>query len=483
MATLYESIALTTFESLGLTPSILTTLQSLGYSEPTPIQAKAIPVMMQGGDLLGLAQTGTGKTAAFGLPLIDRLQRTQMLAQPGEVRALILAPTRELATQIASSLRDLSKRSPLKIVMVTGGQSVHMQTQRMAKGADILIATPGRLLDHAKRRSVNLSKVKHFILDEADQMLDLGFIKDLRRIAKLVPAERQTAMFSATMPDDIAALARDFLKNPERVAVTPPGKTADKITQCVVSIDKRDKPSQLRAQLTKLGTPHAMVFARTKHGADKLSRELAKHGFANAAIHGNKSQGQRTRALESFKAGKIHVLVATDVAARGIDIPGVTHVFNYDLPEVPDVYVHRIGRTARAGAEGAAIAFCSPDEQKLLRAIGKLTNIRIPAGETLAAGAGDTAPAWFADKREHADIPAERGNANGGQRDGRKSRANRKPHRKGPSARAHGDNAQGSSGQGRNAHGDNPASAPTAMPRTKPRKAFRGRKPGQRQAA
>lgn len=466
---------LTTFEKMGLTGALLSTLRQLEFVTPTPIQTQAIPVLLNGRDVMGLAQTGTGKTGAFGLPLIQHLLKTPLLAQPGEVRALILAPTRELATQIATSLRAFSKRSPLKIGLIVGGQSINTQSNRLAKGTDILVATPGRLLDHAKRKSMRLDGITHLVLDEADQMLDLGFIKDLRRIAKMIPAKRQTAMFSATMPKDIAALSRDFLTDPVRVEVSPPGKAADKIDQAVAMVERSDKPKRLRAILSTLANPHAIIFTRTKHGADRLSRELTKFGYGNAAIHGNKSQGQRTRALQAFKDGQIHLLVATDVAARGIDIPGITHVFNYDLPEVPDVYVHRIGRTARAGAEGAAIAFCSREEQKLLREVEKLLKMKIDRINEHRGDGMMKATGWFADQRP-ADAPAP-AKKDGGTPSRTRNRNRRKP------ANRFADQERGERAQRDEARPAQNANGPkrhgkSGNPRSKPRKAFRNRKPG-----
>ncbi|MEL6203323.1 MAG: DEAD/DEAH box helicase [Pseudomonadota bacterium] len=457
---------MTTFEKLGLTQSLLQTLMNLEFTTPTPIQEQAIPLLLEGRDVMGLAQTGTGKTGAFGLPLIDRLQREPMLAAPGTVSALILAPTRELAAQIANSLRLFAKRSPLKVGLIVGGQSINAQAHKLAKGTDILIATPGRLMDHVKRKSVSLDAVKYLVLDEADQMLDLGFIHDLRRIAKIVPAERQTLMFSATMPKLMADLSKAFLTDPARVEVAPPGRAADKIKQSLCLVERRDKPAALRRFLLSLREPHAIVFARTKHGADKLQRSLEKAGIACAAIHGNKSQGQRNRALDAFKKSEIRVLVATDVAARGIDIPGVTHVINYDLPEVPDVYVHRIGRTARAGADGAAIAFCAPDESKLLHAIQKLLGMKIDKVGVPAEGDVSENVEWFADNRP--TQPTAKAKKPPSDDDGNSKPKRRRPHRKGPRASRDGGPERPT--------GDRPK-------RSKPRKAMRGRKPNRTKAA
>lgn len=370
---------MTSFNELGLSEKIVASVTQLGYTTPTPIQAKAIPLLLEGRDLIGLAQTGTGKTAAFGLPIIEMLLKNADRPANRTARTLILAPTRELVNQIGENLRSFVRKTPLRINQVVGGASINKQQLQLEKGSDILVATPGRLLDLIARNAISLSKVTYLVLDEADQMLDLGFIHDLRKISKMVPAKRQTLLFSATMPKTIADLAHSYLTDPVKVEVTPPGKAADKVEQYVHFVaGKNDKTELLKKSLTENPDGRAIVFLRTKHGAEKLSKHLEHVGYKVASIHGNKSQGQRERALKGFKDGEIKVLVATDVAARGIDIPAVTHVFNYDLPEVPDAYVHRIGRTARAGRDGIAIAFCAPDETRLLHDIEKLMKIEIP---------------------------------------------------------------------------------------------------------
>ncbi|APG85353.1 ATP-dependent RNA helicase RhlE [Sinorhizobium americanum CCGM7] len=369
---------MSTFTDLGLSQQILATLSANGFEKPTPIQMQAIPLVLKGHDLIGLAQTGTGKTAAFGLPMIEKLLADDRRADPRNIRALVLAPTRELVNQIATNLKLFVKKSPLKIGVVVGGVSINKQTEQLARGVDILVATPGRLLDLVARKAVTLTQGRYLVLDEADQMLDLGFIHDLRKISKLVPKNRQTLLFSATMPKQIAELAGEYLTDPLKVEVTPPGKAADKVEQYVHFVPGKDlKTTILKKSLTDNPDGLSLVFSRTKHGAEKLMKHLDHVGFKAASIHGNKSQGQRERALKAFRDGEIRVLVATDVAARGIDIPGVTHVYNYDLPEVPDAYVHRIGRTARNGRDGIAIAFCAPDEIRLLRDIEKLMGIEI----------------------------------------------------------------------------------------------------------
>ncbi|WP_069061297.1 DEAD/DEAH box helicase [Sinorhizobium sp. RAC02] len=369
---------MTTFHDLGLSKTIVDTLSTLGFATATPIQEKAIPLVMEGSDLIGLAQTGTGKTAAFGLPMIEKLLADPRRPDPRNIRALILAPTRELVNQIADNLRDFVKKTPLRIVTVVGGASINKQTEMLNRGTDILVATPGRLLDLIARKAVTLTQARYLVLDEADQMLDLGFIHDLRKISRLVPKTRQTLLFSATMPKLIAELAGEYLVNPKKVEVSPPGKAADKVEQYVHFVPGKDHKTQILKQTLNANPDGlSLVFSRTKHGAEKLMKHLEQVGYKAASIHGNKSQGQRERALKAFRDGEIRVLVATDVAARGIDIPGVTHVYNYDLPEVPDAYVHRIGRTARNGRDGIAIAFCAPDEAHLLRDIEKLMGIKI----------------------------------------------------------------------------------------------------------
>ena len=374
------------FDMLGLAPSLNDAVKRAGFTQPTPIQTQAIPLALEGHDILGLAQTGTGKTLAFGLPLIDALLALPGKPAPKTAKALVLAPTRELVNQISDSLKTLTLKTRLKVNTVVGGQSIGKQINMLSQGTDILVATPGRLIDLMDRRAVDLGTVRHLILDEADQMLDMGFIHALRRIAPKLGTPRQTMLFSATMPKQMEELSRAYLSHPKRVQVAPPGKAADKITQSVHFLDKAAKPEKLREILSKDMGALTLVFARTKHGAERLMKGLVADGFNAASIHGNKSQGQRDRAIKAFREGTVTILVATDVAARGIDIPGVSYVINYDLPEVPDNYVHRIGRTARAGREGEAIAFCAPEEGNLLMQIQKLMKLDIP----VASGAAPT---------------------------------------------------------------------------------------------
>ncbi|MEL6599555.1 MAG: DEAD/DEAH box helicase [Pseudomonadota bacterium] len=383
---------MTTFDALGLSPRVLKALTERGFDTPTPIQEQAIPVVLDDRDIMGLAQTGTGKTAAFGLPLIHKMLGFGVKPEPKTVRALILAPTRELAKQISDELKLLVQKTPLKIALVVGGASLNAQANRLQRGTDILVATPGRLIDLMDRRALTLTKTGFLVLDEADQMLDMGFIPALRKIAALLPEARQTLLFSATMPKQMAELSATYLTDPVRIEVSPVGRAADKIAQTVHFVDQKAKTTLLKDLLAEHRAERALVFCRTKHGAERLMKQLVAADFAAASIHGNKSQGQRDRALKSFKAGKTTVLVATDVAARGIDVPGVRFVYNYELPNVAENYVHRIGRTARAGADGAAVALCAPHEMADLRAIEKAMKQAIPvAGGEPFAEQGATA--------------------------------------------------------------------------------------------
>ncbi|MFM9862496.1 MAG: DEAD/DEAH box helicase [Micropepsaceae bacterium] len=370
------------FSSLGLEPRLLKALASEGYTTPTPIQAQAIPHVLAGKDLLGIAQTGTGKTASFALPILQLLEANKRQAAPKTARALILSPTRELAAQIADSFRAYGRYMNEGVTTIFGGVGEGPQKQTMARGIDILVATPGRLLDLVSQRAVDLSKTEIFVLDEADRMLDMGFIRDIRRLITYLPKERQNLFFSATMPEEIGSLAGDMLKNPVSVSVTPQATTVERIAQRVIHVENASK----RALLIELlrndnDMQRALVFTRTKHGADKVVRALSAAGIVSSAIHGNKSQSQRVATMNAFKAGRARVLIATDIAARGIDVDGITHVINYDLPHVAESYVHRIGRTARAGADGVAIAFCDREEKSLLRDIEKLTRQTIPSSE------------------------------------------------------------------------------------------------------
>ncbi|MDB5230823.1 MAG: box helicase [Chitinophagaceae bacterium] len=370
-----------TFKDLKLIEPLLRALESEGYTEPTPIQEQAIPVILQQKDLQGCAQTGTGKTAAFALPILQMLIERGDWEHKGNVTTLILTPTRELAIQIEESFQTYGKNTDIKHVAVFGGVSQHQQVKSLRNGADVLIATPGRLMDLIHQKLLSLRHINMLVLDEADRMLDMGFIADVRKIVAMVPKERQTLFFSATMPDEIAHLAQSILNNPVKIAVTPVASTAEKIDQVVYHVKKEDKRSLLLHLLKNKDIESALVFTRTKHGADKVCKELLRANIKAEAIHGNKSQGARQSALQKFKDKSIRILVATDIAARGIDVDNLSHVFNFELPEVPETYVHRIGRTGRAGLNGSAISFCDYEEKSYLRAISLLISQNIPVVE------------------------------------------------------------------------------------------------------
>ncbi len=370
------------FKSLNLHASILEALETKGYINPTPIQAQAIPHLLENRDLLGIAQTGTGKTAAFSLPIINRLGTNKLKVKPARMRTLILTPTRELASQIDENIKSYSKGLKISSTVIFGGVSPRPQIMAMSKGVDILVATPGRLLDLMGDGHILFEQLEVFVLDEADRMLDMGFIRDIKKVIAKLPKVRQTLLFSATMPNDIAELANSLLKDPVRVEVTPQSTTVEKIDQKLCLVDRTNKPLLLKSILDDKNIESVLVFTRTKHGANRVVKHLEDAGIGAAAIHGNKSQGARERALDYFKRGKIRALVATDIAARGIDISNITHVINYDLPNDPKSYVHRIGRTARAGRDGIAISFCDETEVKLLKDIEKLTKMKIDVDTT-----------------------------------------------------------------------------------------------------
>ncbi|HRY79962.1 MAG TPA: DEAD/DEAH box helicase [Spirochaetia bacterium] len=366
------------FRSLGLAESLLSTLAEEGYASPTPIQQKTIPSLLAGKDLLGVAQTGTGKTAAFALPILQRLAAFPARPEPRAARVLVVAPTRELAAQIDESFGTYGRRFRFSRACVFGGVGKNPQIKALSRGVDVLTATPGRLLDLHGEGYIRLDRVETVVLDEADRMLDMGFIHDVRRIVALLPKKRQTLLFSATMPRDIAVLASSILDNPTRVDVEPEKPTVDKVDQHILHVRKENKKDLLAHLLRKADVRRAVVFTRTKHGANRLSAALGAEGISSEAIHANKSQNARIRALDGFKRGEIRVLVATDLAARGIDVDGITHVFNYELPNEPETYVHRIGRTARAGASGSALSFCDAEERPLLRQIERLLGRPVP---------------------------------------------------------------------------------------------------------
>jgi ATP-dependent RNA helicase RhlE len=432
---------MTTFESLGLTEPVLSALRAEGYTVPTPIQAKAVPHVLAGRDLFGCAQTGTGKTAAFALPLIERLLADRRERTARQCRVLVLAPTRELAGQIHESFRAYGRNAHLKAAVIYGGVSQQPQATAMARGVDVLVATPGRLLDLIDQRLVDLRAVEYLVLDEADRMLDMGFIHDVRRIVAMLPKQRQTLFFSATLPSEVRQLADSMLRDPLEVKTAPQATPAETVDQSVFLVPQRQKRHLLVHLLTTAGMGRVIVFTRTKHGANKLQRDLDKAGINAAAIHGNKSQNQREKALAAFKSPRPPVLIATDIAARGIDVDLVSHVVNFELPHEPETYVHRIGRTGRAGQTGAAVTFCDSEERPRLKAIEKLLRKGIPVRDDLP---------------ELPDLPAadsggrERPSRTGGRRSGERSRGQsggRSGDRSGGRARAHsGGHAAGQAG-------------------------------------
>ena len=370
---------MTSFNEFGLA-EILRALAEEKYVTPTPVQDQTIPIAVQGRDVIGIAQTGTGKTAAFALPILNHLFKKRQRPAQKSCRVLVLSPTRELSSQIADSFRAYGRHlRPLEIALAIGGVPINRQVRALARGAEVLVATPGRLLDLVHQRALRLDQIEVLVLDEADRMLDMGFIHDIKKIVAMIPKARQTLFFSATMPQEITRLADAMLRDPARVAVTPQASTVDRVDQRVILTEKASKPSLLVEVLKTEKTNRVLVFTRTKHGADKVVRGLQKAGHAAEAIHGNKSQSQRERVLAAFRDGKLRTLIATDIAARGIDVDGVSHVVNYDLPNIPESYVHRIGRTARAGAEGVAISFCDHEERAYLRDIERLIRMTIPA--------------------------------------------------------------------------------------------------------
>lgn len=423
-----------TFQELNLSEPILRALTEEGYTKPTPIQSEAIPIVLNKKDLLGCAQTGTGKTAAFAIPIIEHLHKQPPSSGYKHIKALILTPTRELAAQIDDSFTAYGKYTGLKHDVIFGGVSQHTQTLALRNGTDILIATPGRLLDLMNQGYVHIAHLEYFVLDEADRMLDMGFIHDIKKIIRELPEERQTLFFSATMPPTIAKLADSLLTDPEKVEITPVSTTAEKIKQAVFMVSKNDKPALLEYLLNLGNITRTLVFARTKHGADKIAKQLTKAGIKAEALHGDKSQQSRISALHNFKTGRLRVLVATDIVARGIDVDSLAYVINYDMPEMPETYVHRIGRTGRADKSGIALSFCSREERENLRLINKVTNQNIPLVKDhpfpLQESAAPAGP---------------RGGSRGPRPQGRPNNGNnsRRPHSGGGNRR----NGQGGSGQ------------------------------------
>ena len=411
LGTLYERAAavahgndhtLTNFHDFGLSEPITRALADEQYATPTPIQTETIPLVLGRRDVVGIAQTGTGKTAAFALPILHRLAAIPRSPVPKACGVLVLSPTRELSAQIAESFRTYGRHLRVRVALAIGGVSIGPQARALAGGVDVLVATPGRLLDLAQSGAVRLDRAEVLVLDEADRMLDMGFIRDIRRIIAKLPKQRQNLLFSATMPREIAELARDILRDPVKVAVSPAAPTAERIAQRLVHLDAADKPAVLAEILRGETIERALIFTRTKHGADKVTRALVRSGIAAEAIHGNKSQNQRERVLAAFRHGRLRIMVATDIAARGIDVDGISHVINYDLPNVPETYVHRIGRTARAGAAGAAISLCTGEEAPHVRAIEKLIRMAIPASHRGGRAAGKSKPqAKSRPRRDH----------------------------------------------------------------------------------
>jgi len=399
---------LMSFTSLGLHADILRAVSELGYTQPTPIQQQAIPAVLAGGDLLAGAQTGTGKTAGFTLPILDRLMAKPPAAGKPVIRVLVLTPTRELAAQVEESIRDYGKYLPLKSMVMFGGVGINPQIDKLRRGVDILVATPGRLLDHVQQRTVDLSKVEILVLDEADRMLDMGFIRDIRKVLALLPKQRQNLLFSATFSNEIKSLADSLLNKPALIEVARRNATADTVAQKVYPVDRERKRELLAQLITAHNWYQVLVFTRTKHGANRLAEQLDKQGIPSMAIHGNKSQGARTKALAEFKSGRLQVLVATDIAARGIDISELPHVVNFELPNVAEDYVHRIGRTGRAGCDGEAVSLVCIDEHKLLAGIEKLIKRSLPK---------EIVPGFEPDPRIRAEpIPNGRNGAGGGGR-------------------------------------------------------------------
>ncbi len=447
---------MTLFHRLGLAAPIAQALAEEKYITPTPIQTEAIPHVLAGRDLVGVAQTGTGKTAAFALPILHHLVSRRFRPERRHCRVLVLSPTRELSGQILESFKTYGRHVRPTVALVIGGVPINRQVRALSNGVDVLVATPGRLLDLMQSQAVKLDRVEVLVLDEADRMLDMGFIHDIRAIVAKLPAERQTLFFSATMPDEIEKLAAKLLRDPIRVAVTPSAKTADRINQRVIHVDRNGKNALLAEVLRDEATGRTLVFTRTKRGADRVVKSLASAGIHAEAIHGNKSQNQRERVLASFREGRLRTLIATDIAARGIDVDGITHVVNFDLPNIADSYVHRIGRTARAGAEGIAISFCDHEERAYLRDIEKL--IRAPIEATDRRGNSQPRP-------QQAFQPHEQHRPHG-------SHQKKKHHR----SRNHrgGEQGNGHHAHGRPAHGEGRPQTRSAGEQSVPRESHRG---------
>lgn len=440
---------MTSFSELGLAEPIVRALTEEKHVTPTPIQAQAIPAILSGKDLIGIAQTGTGKTAAFGLPILDHLSRNPRRIEPRSCRVLILSPTRELSGQILDNLDKFGRHIRLSTTLAIGGVPMGRQIRALQRGVDVLVATPGRLMDLVENNALKLDTVEVFVLDEADQMLDMGFVHAIKAIVRRLPHKRHSLFFSATMPSAIADLAASMLRNPVTVAVTPVAKTADRVDQRVIFVEKPAKAKMLAEVLSTEEVDRALVFTRTKHGADKVVQVLARAGHKAEAIHGNKSQNQRDRVLAAFREGSLRTLVATDIAARGIDVTGVSHVINYDLPNVPESYVHRIGRTARAGREGIAISFCDGEERAYLRSIEKLIRMTLPTTDRR----GEARPTEAAEAVGE-DRPRANAQPRGERQERREPRGERKEARPPRAERPQGERVQGDRPRGERPRGE-----------------------------
>jgi len=483
----HERYILTQFNELGLAEPILRALEDAGYNEPTPIQREAIPALIEGRDVLGIAQTGTGKTAAFVLPILHSISANNKRPAPKTCRALILSPTRELSAQILENLRGYAQHMRVSSTLVVGGLKIGPQVKMLARGVDVVVATPGRLLDLVRSGALSLSQVRTLVLDEADQMLDLGFIPAIRDIVSRLPQDRQTALLSATMPKPIKALAHDLLTDPKQISVAPASRPIERIEQSVVLTPRDSKRDLLLELLSDRSVERSIVFTRTKRGADRVNKSLVQYGLKSAAIHGDKTQGQRVKALDGFKSGHVKILVATDIAARGIDVDDVSHVVNYELPNIPESYVHRIGRTARAGKTGIAVSLCDPSEYEYLCDIEKLTGVEIER-----AIVGEEAD-FFAEARNTKPVKKKRSRSRNNQGQGQGQRAqgqNAQDHKprgqkpRGPKPqgqRGEGQGGQRQQGEGQKAEGK-PFRGDRAARGERPDQASRGeRKPGRPQ--
>jgi superfamily II DNA/RNA helicase len=456
---------LTSFNDFGLVEPIMRALRDEKYETPTPIQAQTIPLAVNGKDVIGIAQTGTGKTAAFALPILHHIVRKRLRPEKKACRILVLSPTRELSGQISDSFRAYGRYiRPLAVTLAIGGVPINKQIRSMAHGAEILVATPGRLLDLVHQHAVRLDKVEVLVLDEADRMLDMGFIHDIRKVVAMLPKDRQTLFFSATMPQEITKLADQMLRDPSKVSVTPLATTAERVNQRVILTDKASKNGLLAELLKSEKSDRVLVFTRTKHGADKVVRMLEKTGHRAEAIHGNKSQNNRDRTLKAFRDGSLRTLIATDIAARGIDVDGVSHVINYDLPNVPESYVHRIGRTARAGAEGVAISFCDHEEAAYLRDIERLIRMAIPSENRRTGKQPQQIAAPHQHKKHGNGGRNHRNNNNNkrprGQHENRNGNGGQRPHHAAPNGRPKATH----NGAHKAAHNGAPAGAPKGEP-------------------